>query len=85
MESVTGKQKPVCFGHDYLDPSLDCELCNWSLLCYQKIHEKDHGEESERYEDPLCMLCDEIKEDMISLYCDRCWAKIFDKIAEEAV
>jgi hypothetical protein len=36
-------------------------------------------------EDPLCILCDGKKEDPISLYCDHCWGKIFDKIAEEAV
>lgn len=84
MESITAKQRPVCFGHEYLDPSLNCELCIWSLLCYQKIHEEAHESEPEMKEDPLCILCDERKEDPISLYCDRCWGKIFDKIMETA-
>jgi hypothetical protein len=84
MEAIVTKQKPVCFGHDYLDPSLNCELCVWSFLCYQKVHDDDHYEELEE-EDQLCLLCDGLKEDPISLYCDRCWGKVFDKIMEEKV
>jgi hypothetical protein len=84
MEAVTTKQRPACFGRDYLDPSLNCELCNWSLLCYQKIHERRHEREPLAEEDPLCILCDERKEDPISLYCDQCWGKIFEKIEKTA-
>jgi hypothetical protein len=33
-------------------------------------------------DDLLCLICDMRKEDPVSLYCDRCWGKIFDRIKE---